>query len=985
MARTVLGIVLVVAAIGGAVVAAEPAQLPWAAYAAGVPSPKAATGVAPGERPLRPEEISSYFSALAAASPRARRIEYARSHEGRPLFVLAVSDEGTIARLDAFRAEHVKQMDPRGRRPEDDAKATDGAKAVAWMAYGIHGDELSSSDAAAALAYWLVAGEDDRAKALRRDLVVLIDPAENPDGRARFLSMTAWFAHTAPSPDAQDLSHTAVWPWGRGNHYLYDLNRDWFTMVEPESRRAAIIAQWLPQLMVDSHEMGADDTYLFSPARPPFNPMKPKYLETWANRFAADQARALDARGYAYYTREWNEEFFPGYGSSWASYLGAVGILYEMGGVEGTLVKQRTGTVRTYVETVDHQLTSSIANLETLAANRKELLGLYVAARRDAVRAGAEGPVRAWIFPPGSHPGRADHLALLLRAQGIEVVRAAGTVKAAGLRDAWTGATSSADLPAGTWMVPLDQPSGKLARALLDPHVPMDSAFFKEEREWLERGKGTRVYDATAWSLPLMFGVEAYWSASKPAGDWRDDAPPASEGAVTKADAPFAYVFEGTSDASVSALAGLLERGIAVRIAEKPFRVGGAAYGSGAVLVKREGNPPDLAAQLEQVASRCGIAVRAVPTSKAEDGPDLGGNYFHTLVAPRTGIWTGGSVSTQTYGALWRLFDEDLRVRFAGLDLANFDGADLARFNVLVLPPGGWGGSGYRDRLGKNGLERLKRWVEAGGTLIGIGSGATVLAGKDAGLTETRPRHDALDKYPPVVLGLPSDLAEDAGLFRAVGARGAAEPEKAPTKEKEGVAKADAAPKQPVPSSPYDVAPILGAGARPFAEGFPQGTPSSEKARDLAAWLKGTLLPGKERPEAADLERADERLRRFMPRGALLRIDLDPENWLAWGVGRNDLAVFFDADDTLVAEAPVQVAARFADVGRLHLGGLLWPEAAGRIARTAYATREAVGRGQVILFADDPDFRSWTEGTRRLLLNAILYGPGLGTRWSSPW
>ena len=93
--------------------------------------------------------------------------------------------------------------------------------------------------------------------------------------------------------------------------------------------------------MVDSHEMGSHDTYLFSPPRHPFNPHLPQYEWKWADRFADDQAQGLDRRGYSYYTREWNEEFFPGYGSSWASYRGAIGILYEMSGTEGTLVRQR--------------------------------------------------------------------------------------------------------------------------------------------------------------------------------------------------------------------------------------------------------------------------------------------------------------------------------------------------------------------------------------------------------------------------------------------------------------------------------------------------------------------------------------------------------------------------------------------------------------------------------------------------------------------
>ena len=139
-----------------------------------------------------------------------------------------------------------------------------------------------------------------------------------------------------------------------------------------------------------------------------------------------------------------------------------------------------------------------------------------------------------------------------------------------------------------------------------------------------------------------------------------------------------------------------------------------------------------------------------------------------------------------------------------------------------------------------------------------------------------------------------------------------------------------------------------------------------------------------EKPEEEDLERADARLRRFAPRGAHLRVELDNEWWLAWGLP-TAVDALVRTDRALVAEPPVEVPARFAGLETLHLGGLLWPEAAGRLARTAYVAREKVGCGQVILFADDPNFRAWTLGTRRLLLNAMLYGPGLGTEWSSPW
>src|SRR5262245_33352499 len=289
-----LGAALLAAPVAAEMEGIQPAKLfPWATFNPEIPTQEQALGVAPGSRPLSPEEIVRYFEALADASPRAQLRTYARSWEGRDLVYLLVCDEGTEGRLDAFRAEHARRVDPRGRPAAQDETDLEDAKAVAWMAYSIHGDELSSADAAVALAYWLVAGEDERAKRLRDTLVVLIDPMENPDGRSRFLAQTKSFAHARPSPDPEDLSHTTVWPWGRGNHYLFDLNRDWFTMVQPESRRSEVIASWNPQLVVDSHEMGADDTYLFPPPRHPFNPHLPATTLGWLNVFSADQSSAL--------------------------------------------------------------------------------------------------------------------------------------------------------------------------------------------------------------------------------------------------------------------------------------------------------------------------------------------------------------------------------------------------------------------------------------------------------------------------------------------------------------------------------------------------------------------------------------------------------------------------------------------------------------------------------------------------------------------
>ena len=540
-----------------------------------------------------------------------------------------------------------------------------------------------------------------------------------------------------------------------------------------------------------------------------------------------------------------------------------------------------------------------------MATNRETILRDYVADRRAAIAEGEKGAVRAWILPPVLHPDRTHRLAGLLRRQGLEIERLAEAVRAGDLRDARTGETVEIELPAGTWMVSMDQPASRLARVLLDPHIPMEATFLREEREFQERGKGTRLYETTAWSLPLAYGVDAYWTSTKPEGSWTDAWPMPPTGSLQKGTEVYAYVFGGATDNTAGALADLLQRGIAVRVADKPFTTVGREFDRGALLIKREGNPEDLAVQLGEVAERWGVTIQATPTALAEGGPDLGGRHFRPLVAPRVGVWTGSPVSSSSYGAIWHMLDLGIDLRFSGLDIGRFQRTDLRRYNVLIFPPAG--GPGYRSVLGPSGIERLKKWIEAGGTAIGLGGGAEFLADPEVGLTQTRRRRDALDRYPPVVLGVSAVDVEAGGPFRAAGIR-------APEANKDDAAgdgrgkKKAAAPDEVVRKSPYDIAPILGPGARPFAAGIDLGTPAPAAPVDLETWIKPLLPEGATKPTPEDVKTADSRLRRFRPRGAFLRADLDPEAWLTWGLG-DEMTTWIGTANAFVAEPPVQIAA----------------------------------------------------------------------------
>ncbi len=159
--------------------------------------------------------------------------------------------------------------------------------------------------------------------------------------------------------------------------------------------------------------------------------------------------------------------------------------------------------------------------------------------------------------------------------------------------------------------------------------------------------------------------------------------------------------------------------------------------------------------------------------------------------------------------------------------------------------------------------------------------------------------------------------------------------------------------------------------------------------------------PGLERPAPDELERRDRWARMFMPQGAFLAARVDPEHWLTFGTS-GELPLLFQRSSRLLmaagrVEAPVRVGvlrpaagAEAARIGwstvpaghelRVRMSGLLWPEAAARLANAALVTREARGAGQVILFASPPTFRGTTRGAERLFLNALVYGPGFGAR-----
>ncbi|RME94157.1 MAG: peptidase [Verrucomicrobia bacterium] len=927
---------------------------PRAQWDPAIPSPESILGFPVARRAATPDQITACLEAWAAtATNRCRLIRYATSHEGRPLHYLIITSPENLARLDAIQKDLQRLGDPRATPPEQADRLIETLPAVAWFGATIHGDETEGSDAALALAHYLIASNDDHAARLRHELVIIIDPLMNPDGRNRFLKMIAEHRGASPNVDDQSLLHTGYWPRGRGNHYLFDLNRDAILGVHPETRgRVRAIAAWNPVVLIDAHGMGPQETHLFSPPREPINPNIPSSREHWGALFARDQARAFDRHGLLYYNGEWHEEWYPGYTDGYASYRGAIGILYEQARIAEDGVRRPEGRVLSYTESVQHHVIGALANLTTTADHRAELLRNFYEVRREAVS--PEGPYANRTFVLLPHPNTTRRRALLdvLQWQGFEMLE---------LRQDWTvpqavdqlGHTlTNAVVPAGSILLPNRQPLAHLLAAMLEFDPRYKTNVLAEERQELLLKGRSKIYDTTAWNLTMFYGLPAWTVLAEPpqnARPWRLPHPPA--GRLRNRGRPVAWVFNGADDASVTAAARLMERGVQVRLADKPFTLDGKTFPRGSVVVATLDNRDrlkELPKLLQTTAAETGLDAFALSTGFGEgDLPDLGSEHFRRLERPRIALVGREETSPYDFGAIWHLLDTRLRIRHSHLD--GLAGRDLRRYNLIILPDG-------RPEL----PDTLKDWVRQGGTLIAIGRSTTRLTAKDAGWSSVRLLPDVLD-----------DLdAYELTIFREwLGAQAALPPT-------DQVWAHTPAPELPTPWKTF----------------------------------------GGKRPGADELKRLDRWQSLFMPQGAFIAARVDTNHWLTAGcdpwmpilVGGHPLLMAKDGVQApvrygLFEPAPPQTAGQTAPDGdqqeaapavrrigwaalppgtqlRLRLSGLLWPEAAHRLANAAWCTRERFGRGQIILFATPPAFRGTARATDRILLNAIVYGPG----WTTP-
>ena len=700
--RTLLTVLALVVAAGSSF-AQE--LSPGTRYDPKIPTLRSVLGWDFGERITPPEGIVAYLKALNAAAPeRTRLIEYAKTWEGRPLHALVVGSPERIANFDAVKKGLQQVADPRGIDQATADRLVREMPVVVWLMHAVHGNEISSSDAALAEAYHLLAAQGDAGVDLiRREALVVIDPLQNPDGRARFVHANLAGEAATPDPNPASLEHDEPWPGGRSNHYLFDMNRDWFSQSQPETRgRANLMLEFYPHIVVDLHEMGGDSTYYFAPPADPINPYITKDQQKWFDRFGRNNAAKFDERGFGYFIRETFDSFYPGYGESWPIFHGAIGMTYEQASSRGLRFTRSDDTELTYRDGVVHHFTAAIQTALTAAQNREQIVRDYLEYRSSAARLGDIGTRAYVVVAPEHDPGRAAHLGRRLAAQGIEVFRADEAFPAGGRT-----------VPAGSVIVPLNQPAGRLARNLLDADISQGDEFIKEQDRRRKRGLGEQIYDVTAWSLPALYDLEVL-SVERPVQPrstrlTRDMTPPAG-GPLPAAKVGYLIPWGlGAAEAVVEAL----QAGLRVQTMDREFSIGGRQYPLGTALFRVSNNPADLATKLGGILARHGVTATPIDTAFVEAGVSLGSNDVALLKAPKVLLAYDTPSSSLSAGWARYILERRWKQPVTTVRNSSLGRIELGDYDVLVLPSGNYSYSADQVR-------RIREWIQRGGTLITI-------------------------------------------------------------------------------------------------------------------------------------------------------------------------------------------------------------------------------------------------------------------------
>jgi hypothetical protein len=689
-----------------------------------VPVPREIIGHGVGESGRLADwaQIRGYFERLDAASPMVRVERIGETVLGRPMIMAVITSERNHARLEEIRRDQARLADPRAVPQAELDRLTETQPAIAFIGASLHGNEIMATQMSMELAHDLVT--DAGLRANLENVVVLLVPGMNPDG----LDITRdWWLRTRQTPNARTQM-----PWLYHHYVGHDNNRDFFMITQPETQAVTrvLYERWFPNVVFDVHQMGSRAARFFIPPfDDPLNPNIDPLLVRMTNLVGVQMALELTEAGktgvahQARYDLWWH-----GGGRTVPARHNMVGILSEASSADygdpihedpAQLQQHELGSMFpdpwpggewTPRDIVEYELISAKALVRLLDRQRGDFVRNYVTLAQRQVEAGRAGGPFAFVVPAGQRdPGSATEMLRVLRRGGVEIHRAGAPFQAGGR-----------SFPAGSHVVLMAQPYRAHAKDLLEPQRYPD-------RRLYPGGPPAPPYDLAGWTLPMQMGVETV-----------EVERPFETGSLTRVEeialAPGtvsgsgpAFALDPRLNATHRAIHDVLRAGGRVTFAAGPVTVNGQQWPAGTPVVSGSRN---LAQQAQRWARDWGVnaAATRVPAGSAVNRLRV------ALYKPWTASMDEGW--TRWVFEEWGVpFDtiHDRHVRAGNLN---------RRFDVIVVPDITYremtqgparAHADYAGGLGPQGVQALRRFVEAGGTLVLL-DGSTEFAIRDLGV-----------------------------------------------------------------------------------------------------------------------------------------------------------------------------------------------------------------------------------------------------------
>ena len=775
-----------------------------------VPTPKAVLGDIAGAKNNLPysKDVYDYMRLLAKSSPRVKVVSIGTSEEGREMIAVAIADESILARLDENTAKLAKLADPRTINMDDRQaeQLVSEATPVYYITGTIHSPESGAPTALMELAYRLAVDESPYVKHIRDNVITLITPIVEVDGRDRMVDLFRWhMAH--PGETYPNLLY-----WG---HYVaHDNNRDAMGMTLKLSQNVLnTYIGWKAQVLHDLHESGQyfyDNTI----GDGPYNAWLDPLLTNEWQMIGWNNVQEMTRMGMpGVYAHGGFDTWSPGYLMFMAATHNGISRLYETLGNGGTAeTVERTlspsQTSRTWWRqnpplprvqwslrnNNNYEQTGLLVSLFYFANNRRQLLqNFYEKSKRSIAKPRTEGPAAYVLTAHDPRPGAQADLLRVMQKQHVEISRATAPFSAsvpvrrparrgAGADSAIAPAapteTETRQFPAGSYIIRMDQPYSRIADALLD------------HQYWSPNDPQKTPYDDTGWSFPENFAVQAVRVTDPtvldaPMERVSNVAPPGGGGVSGTGSV---ILINHNADNALATLRYTL-KSADIQAAEEPFEAAGQKFNRGSFVIRGAAS-----ADIDKVTKELGLrayAVAAAPSVK-----------MHPTRAARVAImhtW----ISTQTEG-WWRQAFDILHLPYDYISTQELaKTANLnAKYDVILFPPAGgsvqqiieglpmwrnpmpwkntpetpnigtWAQTDdIRPGMGFQGLANLRSFVARGGVLVAVDntSDFAVANGFARGVSQNTPprlhvegsllRTKVVDETSPIVYGIIDNLA----------------------------------------------------------------------------------------------------------------------------------------------------------------------------------------------------------------------------------